>query len=132
METEIEQEVCDAKWNRTGFGVRGSEWGSGTGNMKQANIGNMKCMGEQNQEWGYERISRNDKAGVIGRTEPGWETEGGCVPDPKLGWSSEGDLGRSTDPSVITESTSTLLFAQGIKKVHVSTSSLHLYMYLDC
>ena len=31
METEIEQEVCDVKWNRTGFGVRGSEQGSGSG-----------------------------------------------------------------------------------------------------
>ena len=31
--------------------------------MKQVNIGNMKHVGEQNQEWGYEQISRNDKAG---------------------------------------------------------------------
>ena len=63
METEIEQEVCDAKWNGTGIRDRGSERGMGTGNMKQANIGNMKCMGEWNQEWGYEWISRNDKVG---------------------------------------------------------------------
>ena len=35
------------------------------------------------------------KWGIIGQTELGWETEGGCVPDPKLGWSLEGDLGRS-------------------------------------
>ena len=41
----------------------GTERGSGTGNMKQTNIGNMKCMGERNQERGYEQISRNDKAG---------------------------------------------------------------------
>ena len=41
----------------------GTDQGSGTGNMKQANIGNMKHVGERNQEWGYERISRNDKAG---------------------------------------------------------------------
>ena len=63
METEIEQEVCNAKWNGTGIGVWGTERGLGTGNMKQANIGNMKCVGERNQEQGYERISRNDKAG---------------------------------------------------------------------
>ena len=35
METEIEQEECDVKWNGTGFGVWGSERGLGTGNMKQ-------------------------------------------------------------------------------------------------
>ena len=54
----------------TGFGVqngdRGLERGSGTGNMKQVNIGNMKHVGEWNQEQGYERISRNDKAGNNG------------------------------------------------------------------
>ena len=72
-ETEIEQAECNAKWNRmgigvwnrdwglgfgTGIGVWGLEWGlergSGTGNMNQTNIGNMKRMGERNQEWGYE------------------------------------------------------------------------------
>ena len=37
------------------------------------------------------------KQGIMGRTELGWETQGGCVPDPKLSWSSEGDLGRSKD-----------------------------------
>ena len=36
------------------------------------------------------------KRGIIGRTEPGWRTIGGCAPDLKLGWSSEGDLGCST------------------------------------
>ena len=46
-----------------GIGDQGSEWGLGMGNMKQANIGNMKRVGEQNQEWGYEQISRNNKAG---------------------------------------------------------------------
>ena len=56
METEIEQEVCDAKCNGAGFRVQGS-------NMKQANIGNMKHVGERNQERGYERISRNDRVG---------------------------------------------------------------------
>ena len=50
----------------SGFGVWGSERGSGTGNMKQTNIGNMKHVGERNQEWGYEQISRNDKAGDNG------------------------------------------------------------------
>ena len=54
METEIEQEVCNAKWNGMGIGVWGTEWGLGTGNMKQANIGNMKRVGERNQEQGYE------------------------------------------------------------------------------
>ena len=63
MGTEIEQEECHVKWNGTGFGVRGSERGSGTGNMKQTSIGNMKRVGEWNQERGYEQISRNDKAG---------------------------------------------------------------------
>ena len=53
MKTEIEQEECNAKWNGTGFGVWGSERGLGTGNMKQTNIGNMKCVGERDQEWGY-------------------------------------------------------------------------------
>ena len=32
METEIEQEECNAKWNGMGFGVWGLEQGSGTGN----------------------------------------------------------------------------------------------------
>ena len=73
METEIEQEECDAKWNGTGFGVWGSEWGLGTGNMKQMNIGNMKRVGERDQEWGYERISRNDKAGDNGLNRAGPE-----------------------------------------------------------
>ena len=85
METEIEHEECDAKWNGTGIGVQVSERGSGTGNMKQANIRNMKRVGKWNQEREYERISRDDKAGIIGRTEPGWRTIGGCAPDPKLG-----------------------------------------------
>ena len=66
METEIEQEECNAKWNRTGIVVRGSEWGLGTGDMKQTDIGNMKHMGEQDQGQGYERISRSDKAGNNG------------------------------------------------------------------
>ena len=35
METEIEQEECDAKWNGMGIRVWGSEQGSGAGNMKQ-------------------------------------------------------------------------------------------------
>ena len=52
----------------TGIGVRGSEWGSGTGNMKQTNIGHMIHVGEQNQEQGYERVSRNDRAGDNGAT----------------------------------------------------------------
>ena len=58
METEMEQEVCDAKWNRTGIGVWGSERGSGTGNMKH--------VGEWNEERGYERISRTDRVGDNG------------------------------------------------------------------
>ena len=62
METGIEQGECDVKWNRTGFGVWGSEQGSGMGDMKQTSIGNMKCVGEWDQEQGYEQISRNDKA----------------------------------------------------------------------
>ena len=73
METEIEQEECDVKWNRMGIGVPGSEWGSGMGNMKQTNIGNMKCVGEWDQGWGYERISRNDKAGNNGLNRVGPE-----------------------------------------------------------
>ena len=52
--------------------------------------GNMKCVGEWDQEWGCEQISRNQ--GIMGQTEPGWRTVGGCVLDPKLGRSSEGDL----------------------------------------
>ena len=52
MRCEVER---DGDW--------GSERGLGMGNMKQANIGNMKPVGEQNQERGYERISRNDKVG---------------------------------------------------------------------
>ena len=51
----------------------GMEWGLGTGNMKQMNIGNMKHVGEQNQEQGYERISRNDKAGDNGPNRAGPE-----------------------------------------------------------
>ena len=81
MEIEIEQEECDVKWNRMGFGVQNGDWGlgfgkgigvqgsergSGVGNMKQTNIGNMKRVGEQDQEWGYEQISKNDKAGDNG------------------------------------------------------------------
>ena len=53
---------CEVEWD----GVWGSEQGSGMGNMKQVNIGNMKHVGEWNQEQGYERISRNDKAGNNG------------------------------------------------------------------
>ena len=49
-----------------GFRVQGSEWGSGTGNMKQTNIGNMKRVGKRNQERGYEQVSRNDEAGDNG------------------------------------------------------------------
>ena len=36
------------------------------------------------------------KRGKMGWTELGWKTVGDCVPDLKLGWSSEGDLGHST------------------------------------
>ena len=32
----------------------------------------------------------------MGQTELGWKTVEDCMPDPKLGWSSEGDLGCST------------------------------------
>ena len=99
METEIEQEECDVKWNGVGFGVRGSEQGSGMGNMKQTNIRNMKCVGERNQEWGYERISRNDKAGDNGLNRARPEDRRSCVLDPKLGRSSEGDLGHSSSVS---------------------------------
>ena len=38
------------------------------------------------------------KQGIMGRTEPDRRTVGGCTPDPKLGRSSEGDLGRSIWP----------------------------------
>ena len=67
---------CEVEWDvdrGSGIGGRGSEQGSGTGNMKQANIGNMKPVGERNQERGYEQISRNDKAGDNGpnRARPG-------------------------------------------------------------
>ena len=54
MGTEIGQEECDAKSNGMGIGNWGAEWGLGMGNMKQMNIGNMKCVGEWNQERGYE------------------------------------------------------------------------------
>ena len=72
MRCEVEQNAmrsgteCDAKWNRMGFGVWGLEQGLGMGNMKQTNIGNIKHVGEWDQERGYERISRNDKAGIMG------------------------------------------------------------------
>ena len=36
--------------------------------------------------------------GVTDRTELGWKTVEGCVPDPKLGQSLEGDLGHSNAP----------------------------------
>ena len=32
----------------------------------------------------------------MGQTKPGQRTVGGCAPDPRLGQSSEGDLGHST------------------------------------
>ena len=35
METEIEQEECDVKWNGTGVGLQGLEQGLGARNMKQ-------------------------------------------------------------------------------------------------
>ena len=54
----------------------------------------MKRMGEQDQEWGYEQI--RIKQGIMGQTELDWRTVGDCVLDPKLGCSSEGDLGCSS------------------------------------
>ena len=33
IETEIEQEECDAKWNGTGFGVWGLGFGTGIGQV---------------------------------------------------------------------------------------------------
>ena len=41
-----------------------------------------------------EQISR-------GQSEPGWKTIEECVPDPKLGWSSESDLGHSRREEMI-------------------------------
>ena len=43
----------------------------------------MKRVGERDQEWRYERISRNAKAGKW--VELRWKTIGDCVLDPKLG-----------------------------------------------
>ena len=71
METEIEQEECDAKWNGSGFGVWGLGSRLGVGNMKQTNIGNMKCVGKWDQEWGYGQISTNDKAADNGPNQAG-------------------------------------------------------------
>ena len=57
--------------------------------MKQTNIGNMKRMGEQDQEWGYEQISRNDKAGDNGPNRAGPEDRrrlrAGSEAQPQLG-----------------------------------------------
>ena len=41
--------------------------------MKQTNIGNMKRVGERDQERGYEQINRNDKAGDNGLNRAGLE-----------------------------------------------------------
>ena len=37
------------------------------------------------------------KREIMGRTELGLRTVEGCAPDPKLGWSSEGDLVHSRE-----------------------------------
>ena len=56
---------CKVEWN--------GDRGSGVGNMKQTNIRNMECVGERDQEQGYEQISRNDKAGDNGPNQAGPE-----------------------------------------------------------
>ena len=99
MWTEIEHEECDVKWNGTGFGVRGSERGLGTGNMKQANTGTWNAWGNGIRDGDMNEYAEMIKQGIMGRTEPDRETQGGYVPDPKLGQSSEGDLGRSRSRS---------------------------------
>ena len=77
------------------------EWGSGfgtgfgAGNMKQDEYQKHETHGGTGSGPGDEQISRNDKAGVTDRTELGQKTVEGCTPDPKLGQSLEGDLGRS-------------------------------------
>ena len=70
--------------------------GFGAGNMKQNKYWKHETRGGMGSGTGDERISRNDKVGVTDQTEPGQRTVEGCVPDPKLGQSSEGDLGRSS------------------------------------
>ena len=49
-------------------GIQGLGFGTGigAGNMKQNKYRNMKHMEERDQEQGYERINRNDKAGDNG------------------------------------------------------------------
>ena len=62
--------------------------------MKQNKYRKHETCGGTGQEQGYEQISRNDEAGKW--VEAGQKTIGDCVPDLRLGWSLEGDLGHSS------------------------------------
>ena len=60
-------------WNRDWSLERGLEFGTGigVGNMRQNKYQNMKHVEERDQEQGYERINRNDKAGDNGLNRAG-------------------------------------------------------------